>query len=354
MSNSKRLFKSKLDFYLNLLAINYEKQKKDTLLKILVNICDTRIEEDVDYYENYGKEMYGHALYFILPSELYINILDNKQKYLDDLRNDINAICDLQEEYISNIYFEIKQEENFKNWRDRYNKQIIYPYVVTESIQNNIWGIGKFRLFLSHKTEDKIKASRLKEELKLYGIDCFIAHEDIHPTEEWQEVIKNALFSSDALIGLMTCNFHDSEWTDQEIGCAFGRGIPIVSVRLGKDPYGFIGRFQALSSTWENLPPKLASILIKYERMKYSYIFAIKECASYSDGKKLAELLPYIDFLNPEQEDQIINAYNENSQIYDNYSFNGGERGQYVSFKDYIERITGHNYEYCKKKIFKI
>lgn len=351
MSSKNRLFKTKLDVYLGLLARNYERQNNDILLKIIVNACDTRLEEDVDYYEDYGKSMHGHALNFTLPSELYINIAGHKEDYLNDIRTDINKICDLHEEYISDVFFEIQQEENFQNWKDRYNAQKIYPYIVSEPVQTKLWEIGKFRLFLSHKTEEKINVSQLKKQLKLYGIDCFIAHEDIPPTEEWQEEIKNALFSSDALVALMTDKFHDSDWTDQEIGCAFGRGIPIVSVRLGKDPYGFIGKFQALSSTWENLPSKLPEILIKYEKMKYSYILAIKECSSYSEGKRLAELLPYIDSFNAEQEEQIILAYNGNSQIYDNFSFNGGDRGQYVSFKNHLNRITGHDYVYNMKKL---
>ena len=50
MSSKNRLFKTKLDVYLGLLARNYERQNNDILLKIIVNACDTRLEEDVDYY----------------------------------------------------------------------------------------------------------------------------------------------------------------------------------------------------------------------------------------------------------------------------------------------------------------
>ena len=42
------------------------------------------------------------------------------------------------------------------------------------------------RLFINDISRDKDKAMRLKECLARYGINGFVAHEDIHPTLEWQ------------------------------------------------------------------------------------------------------------------------------------------------------------------------
>ena len=50
----------------------------------------------------------------------------------------------------------------------------------------------------------------------------------------------------DALIAILTPGFNESKWTDQEIGVAIGRKVPIVPIRIGLDPYGFIGKYQAL------------------------------------------------------------------------------------------------------------
>ena len=58
--------------------------------------------------------------------------------------------------------------------------------------------------------------------------------------------IEKALFSMHALLPLLTDGFHDSNWTDQEIGIAVGRGVPVISVKLGTDPYGFIAKYQAV------------------------------------------------------------------------------------------------------------
>ena len=164
--------------------------------------------------------------------------------------------------------------------------------IILPEAQSRIWGDEGYRIFFSHKAEVKKETSALKERLKLFGISCFVAHEDIHPTKEWQNEIENALFSMDAFVALMTEGFHDSLWTDQEVGVAFGRGVPIISVKLGKDPYGFIGKFQALSCSWDNAAKEIVKIFVKYDRMLNAYIKAVSGCQSYADGNTLGEILP--------------------------------------------------------------
>jgi hypothetical protein len=80
-----------------------------------------------------------------------------------------------------------------------------------------------------------------------FGISLFVAHNDIEPTSEWQTEIEIALSTCDSLVALLHSNFHASNWTDQEIGFAMGRGVPVFAVHMGQIPYGFIGRFQAFN-----------------------------------------------------------------------------------------------------------
>jgi hypothetical protein len=107
-------------------------------------------------------------------------------------------------------------------------------------------GTNLFRLFISHISKEKIKATRLKECLAPYGVTGFVAHEDIHPTLEWQDEITRALFHMDAFIAMHTPGFSASVWTQQEIGFAVARGVKIISLKMGEDPTGFISRRQAL------------------------------------------------------------------------------------------------------------
>jgi TIR domain len=90
------------------------------------------------------------------------------------------------------------------------------------------------------------KATRLKDCLEPYGISGFVAHEDIHPTLEWQAEIERALYVMDAFIAIHTQGFSASIWTQQEIGFAVGRGVKIISLKMGEDPTGFISKRQAL------------------------------------------------------------------------------------------------------------
>ena len=104
-----------------------------------------------------------------------------------------------------------------------------------------------FRLFVSHISKDKHHAMRLRECLKHFAISGFVAHEDIDPTLEWQGEIERALFAMDALVCIHTPGFSGSYWTQQEIGFALGRGVKVISFKMGEDPKGFISKRQALS-----------------------------------------------------------------------------------------------------------
>lgn len=104
----------------------------------------------------------------------------------------------------------------------------------------------QLRLFISHISKDKDKATRLKDCLSPYAISGFVAHEDIHPTLEWQQEIERALFTMDAFVAIHTVGFSQSVWTQQEIGFAVGRGTKIISLKMGEDPTGFISKNQAL------------------------------------------------------------------------------------------------------------
>jgi TIR domain len=105
---------------------------------------------------------------------------------------------------------------------------------------------SQFRLFVSHISNDKDKATRLRECLVPYHISGFVAHQDIHPTAEWQLEIERALLTMDAFLAIHTPGFSKSFWTQQEIGFAVARGVKIISFKMGEDPTGFISKQQAL------------------------------------------------------------------------------------------------------------
>lgn len=126
-----------------------------------------------------------------------------------------------------------------------------------------------FQLFISHISLDKVKATRLKECLAPYRISGFVAHEDIHPTLEWQIEIERALRTMDAFIAIHTPGFSGSVWTQQEIGFALARGVKIISLKMGEDPTGFLSRQQALprgNRTAEEIAREIDALLAEDPR----------------------------------------------------------------------------------------
>lgn len=132
-----------------------------------------------------------------------------------------------------NVLIEIAQHVGF-----------LFEEVPKPGIDPPFWRKRMFRLFITHLSSEKILAAQLQEALLSYGISGFVAHNDIEPALEWQTQIETALATADSLVALLHPAFHASNWTDQEIGFAMGRGLPVFAVRFGQDPYGFIGRFQ--------------------------------------------------------------------------------------------------------------
>jgi hypothetical protein len=107
------------------------------------------------------------------------------------------------------------------------------------------------------------------------------------------------------------------------------RGVPTVSVDLGLKPYGFLGKFQALSSTWETAADDLLPFILEHERMVGAYVQAVKGCASFDSGNRLANAFPHIQKLAEAEVDTLIDAYNSNSQLQGSYGFDGTKPSKY-------------------------
>ncbi len=112
----------------------------------------------------------------------------------------------------------------------------------------SFWKTGFFRLFISHTSPNKISAHNLKAALPKYRIAAFVAHDDIDPTKEWQLEIERALRTADSLAAIITPDFIESRWCDQEVGFAFGRGKLVVPLCKESVPHGFLGKYQGFQA----------------------------------------------------------------------------------------------------------
>ncbi len=332
-----------IDRYLATLSKYYAKEGQRQLQGIIVN-SQARVHDGWSF-DKWNGGTYGHALYLAIPESIYLSAVNEKAELQSQIREGLNKIHDIQNEFIEEVFFEMEVPDDH-DWRKDSGLLVTHKRVISDPVANRIWDKDCFRVFLSHKAEIKKETSGLKDKLKLYGVSCFVAHEDIHPTKEWQNEIENALHTMDSFVALLTDGFHDSLWTDQEVGFAFGRGVPIISVKLGKDPYGFIGKFQALSCTWETAPTEIAKILIKKEPMLNAYINAVQNCQGYDNGNKLSELLPFIDKMPDNQIEKLVQAFNENREVHDSYGFNGKYPNYYGDgLLHHLWRITNIAYK---------
>lgn len=132
----------------------------------------------------------------------------------------------------------------------------------------------RLRVFVSHLSVEKLKATRLRDCMKAAHMSAFVAHEDIEPTLEWQVQIERALNSMELFVSMHTAGFRDSVWTQQEIGFAVARGVKIIALRFEEDPTGFIQKNQALSrgeKRAEQLVKDIKMLVLKDERLRERY-----------------------------------------------------------------------------------
>ena len=178
------------------------------------------------------------------------------------------------------------------------------------------------RLFVSHLAVHRAFAGELQEALLKYGISSFVAHNDIEPTSEWQTQIEMALTTCDALLALLHEGFHASNWTDQEIGFAMGRGVASFAVRLGQTPYGFIGRFQALNGNCKAAPALARELFDCYRKhkqtarkMSQAIVSQFEVSDSFAVAKERMGYLEELQIWDPSYAGRITSAVNINSQI---------------------------------------
>jgi hypothetical protein len=327
MADSPKLELSKhIERYIASLSKLYAQDGERLLQEILVN-AQIQVEEQRSY-DKWNGGTYGHGLFLALPETLYLKSAKEKGALQDRIAQDLNKLHNFQNEHISDVFLEMQLSEA-TDWRAQSGLLIGATKQASEASIKRLWSENKYRVFLSHKAEVKKETAQVKDRLALFGISCFVAHEDIHPTMEWQDEIENALATMDAFVGLMTDNFHESDWTDQEVGYAFARGIPIVAVRLGRNPYGFIGKFQGLASRWETAAIDVAKILIKQERALSYYIHALKDCRNFDTGNMLAMALNSINSVSREQADLMVDAYNASFELRGSFGFNGNRPSVY-------------------------
>ena len=164
-------------------------------------------------------------------------------------------------------HWAVKNIDLYRVVAEIYGEKILdaNPPPVSASARERIWGgsnVGHPRLFISHKAAYRGKVAKLAKTLNTRNISTFVAHHDVQPTREWRNEILNSLNTMTHFVALLTDGFHESSWTNQEVGYSFGLGKPRLFLNLEKiDPGGLASAEQALEANWDNAADKIESWL---------------------------------------------------------------------------------------------
>ena len=205
---------------------------------------------------------------------------------------------------------------------------------------------GGVKTFISHVAESKVLAANIRDELSVYGFDAFVAHEDVEPTRRWESEIRKSLDSMKLMIALLTTGFKQSNWTGQELGFALARNVPIIPIRIGTDPFGFIAKIQAISKSLDRtdgLGRELFELMLTNESEKFralgneALVCAVSGADNFDEANELASFLPVVRDLSSEQVASIESSFGANSQLRGSFKFPR-------AIAQCLTRITGATY----------
>lgn len=200
-------------------------------------------------------------------------------------------------------------------------------------------------VFASYKSEDKKIAGQIKGNIEKLGLDVFLAHEDIEPSAEWEEVILTKLEETDVFLPLLTENFTKSYYTGQESGFALCRKILIIPIMIDVKPFGFLDRFQGLKANLDDMPStclEIVGIIFTRgdfgERLTRCIIDAFKKSFTFKEAELRSKILSVFASLDKEQVDEILLASCENDQIYGSFSARKDINNLVEKYKSIVNR----------------
>jgi len=275
----------------------------------------SELEIDQTDYDNWNGGTYTYSLLLKIAPRLFAEFGDSISAFEEQLLERLKLMTRAySNEYLGSVIVTPSLDVSHSSGRG--------PIPLPEP---SFWRPGYFKLFVTHISAQKTVASEIARALQDYGISGFVAHEDIEPTKEWEDEIILALNTMDALLALLAPGFDGSKWTSQEVGVAIGRGALVVPLKMGGlDPYGFIGRFQAIAAG-DKEPPQIAievaRVLAAHQqtrlKMAHAVVTAFEESDSFAQAKVRASHLALVTVLPTALRDRVRLAAQSNVQIKD-------------------------------------
>jgi hypothetical protein len=297
-------------------------RKEELLQRILVNSRYSVHEEWS--YDNWNGGTWGHAVIFHVPRSLFSELIGHVDQLSDRLCKAMNEVNSVQNEFVEKVFFELEPGKS-GDWRAASGALLPRDSagsVLIADADAAPWAANEFRLFLSHVSAAKIAANNMKKEFAWYGVSAFVAHEDIEPTAVWQREIERALATMQSMLAVATPGFRSSYWCQQEVGWALGRSIPIIGIRAGEDPPGFIAANQAFSADvakHAEITKAVVKLLAREARtvsiVRETLVSRIEETESWERLKELIDCIVGVSEMPTEQLDRLERAYATNEHL---------------------------------------
>lgn len=342
---------SKLPQYLIRIQMAYS-AKGNQLGEVLAHSRYLCVEDAA--YDNWNGGMSGHDVIFFLPLDQLGKIdIDDQLEITNELKNKLNSCAQgIESEWYNDIRFELIDENDD-------DCQASTPFSPTPPVSPNsleFWKPGLARIFISHRDAHKVAARELGEALESYGVACFVAHDTIKPMKSWRNEILKGLQTMEVMLIFLTDDFQDSWYCHQEVGYALGRGVPIISLKLGhSDPPGFISEVQAARGRSDTpiesarkLFPLIGASLGRQGRLQEVLVNNFVESPSYVDAKARFELMAdQVKKLTDSQILTIKSAFRANDQLH----YSGYLTSKYDRIRKFMEKTTDKEWEIDGKNL---
>jgi hypothetical protein len=187
---------------------------------------------------------------------------------------------------------------------------------------NNGTGSAKNTAFISYSHKDRKFGADAKSVLAEVGIGAFLAHDDLHVSDEWRARIIEELKRCDILVPLLSANFIESKWAPQEVGFIISRPeVTIAPISLdGTTPFGFISHVQSRTIASDGITRELLVEPLA-RRMPRAILPGLIQIAGKARSfqtaeERMAPLVEHFPNFTPDEAQALAAAAVDNGQIW--------------------------------------
>ena len=182
------------------------------------------------------------------------------------------------------------------------------------------------KAFISYSHKDREFGQQAKTVLEEFGIDAFLAHEDLEVSEKWKGRLLEELRRCELFVPLLSKNFGESKWAPQEAGFIASRPeVVIAPISIdGTDPFGFFEDVHARRIGHDRITreflaePVLGPLTERFPRQVLPGLIRVAgQAHCFRDAeRKMRPLVPHFARFTAEEAQALAEASVENGQIW--------------------------------------